>query len=1625
MNKRIGVCGVLLALGVSGLTAWGNDYYVDASKVGDLGAATSWATAKQTIQAAVDLARDGDTVWVQDGTYALGSGVASGSTQTNRVCITNSIILRSLNGPDVTFIQGAAGSNGSNDVDSVRGVFMATNSLLTGFTVSGGYTIPEGEYPVRAAPGAGVYLTDGAVVSNCTIRGNSSLASGGGVYLANGGEVVDCTISENSSYSAGGGVFMNYGGTLNDCMISNNVNYGYNGGGGVGIEGGAEVNRCVVSDNESGTGAGVAISYGGTLNNCLIIYNTATVVSDYDGGGGVNGSESTLNNCTLFGNHTAGVGGGFYSGMMGANILNNCIVWGNTAATNANLGLSEWGGDAANNCCVPEGEGITNGVNGCVTSDPLFVDTASGDYQLQVSSLCVNAGINDVPTDPYDATVLTNITALSATDLAGNARVNNGTVDIGAYEQTATLASFVITTTAGANGTLSPANPTVYQGMDQEISIQPDTGYQIDSLSVDGSAVPVVGSYTFTNVQATHTISATFAPAPHVLTVNNGSGDGSYINAASVGVSADAAGNGTRFSHWMVVPAEYTNNLGSAFSATTIFTMPAEAIELTAVFEDVVEVKNLVVVQRPGTKLVDIYYDLFCGVSTTAEVSLSISNSTVEVEANTLSGDIGAGVATGSSHSILWDMGADWNGQVADLTFTVLGISSGLSAYSDSDIHGVDSRNYTLTVSSADGGVVESKSYRGYYYLGRSAGGVRAYPNSDTKLYSNSDRNEQSFTSYRSSSIGIDYRFTAIGGSGAVGLAPGASGGYGHIQVDPKNGTLNARASSHNRGGPKYWIDRDGDRRNYSIYNSWGTGGGEGGTRRCYEITGTTSFQITITVSYGGELSSEQMTSAYADGITIVSLVKDANTYFQQMEEMSWGAATDLYSATNSYDWFFGEGQEVVEFLGKVRHAKGLDVDQEGEVDLSGLKVISFEVHPGDLIVVDDLISVSTMTMNPLKLLDSEPKARVDDFSLTSELFFADGSGIVEANHFQGETIGDPTPSVGVHSNYCWQSAVTCAVNYVSSYTNTGWTGTGSVPATGSSSSTGGLVLSVPNSSIDWNWEFSGYQLSVLDGEGSGIYSNGAPLLISANPTNFYRWSGDFVDDLEDAFSPVTSLRMPADYVLFSPVYRMPEMHVNAAMPDDSLDGTSWATAKKTIQAAVDLVASNGTVWVTNGVYDAGGAVALGKTEMNRVYMDRPMTVRSVNGADVTTIRGAIGSPGSPDDPDSIYAVRGVYMANNSILSGFSIESSCAYSANGSGNGSGIWMGTGSVVSNCVIHNNQGAYAGGGVYLEMGATLDSCTVESNTSGISGGGVCVQDGTVNCCIIKDNLSDYEGGGVYLSGTLNNSVLDGNQATHSGGGLFIQSGTANNCTIVNSEGRRGAAIRLNGEGSAIYNSILLYNTDWDDRFSDGIQNDGGEMQRCMIGFVYGVGVEAGILYSGGNVYVHPSLFSLKGTYELWEHSAGVDWGDNAHAPEGKALGGNARVINGRVDLGAYETGGEMPDANGNDISDDWEEFFYGANPPSASSMCSNGVNTVKEAYVAGIDPTDPNSRFFVQVDPVTGALSWPLAYGRTYSIFWTPDLSTPFSWVADVSWTDGFYLDAEHDSEGAGFYKVEVQ
>jgi hypothetical protein len=320
----------------------------------------TWATAATNIQDAVDAAAPGDVVLVNDGLYQSGGRVVGNVN--NRVAVTKPLTLVSVNGPGTTMILGVQ--------------YPAYNN-------SGG---------VRC-----IYLTNGAVLSGFTLINGGSQDYGGGVRCASTNAVVtNCVILNNSAYSSGGGA---YSGTLNNCTISGNSSlfHGYSTGAGGGGIHSSVLNNCVLRGNTASYGGG---AYYGTLNNCFLSGNPAT----YQGGGAYG---ANLNNCTLSDNTAGDRGGGAYGGA-----LNNCIVNGNFATNGAN-----WSSCMMNYCCtVPMPASGT----GNFTNAPLFVDQAGGDFHLQASSPCINAGLNAY--------------VQGGTDLDGNPRIQGATVDVGAYE---------------------------------------------------------------------------------------------------------------------------------------------------------------------------------------------------------------------------------------------------------------------------------------------------------------------------------------------------------------------------------------------------------------------------------------------------------------------------------------------------------------------------------------------------------------------------------------------------------------------------------------------------------------------------------------------------------------------------------------------------------------------------------------------------------------------------------------------------------------------------------------------------------------------------------------------------------------------------------------------------------------------------------------------------------------------------------------------------------------------------------------------------------------------------------------------------------------------------------------
>jgi PKD repeat protein len=339
---------------------------------------TSWTAAATNIQDAIDAASDGDIVLVTNGVYATGGRAVYGA-MTNRVVINKSITLLSVNGPGVTWImgQGATGSTNNGD-GAIRCVYVGANAELSGFTLTNGHTRASGDF-VQEQGGGGVRC-DAGIVTNCVLTGNTAAYHGGG---SSGGTLYDCLFVGNRAAVNGGG---SVGSTLINCtLIANSATYG--GGAYIGA-----LNNCILTANSAKGPSGPDYGQGGgcynaTLNNCLLAGNSAI-----SGGGAYWG---TLNNCVLTGNSAERGGGSCYG------LRNNCTLTGNWA-TNSGGGVDS---STLYNCIVyfnaaPTGSNYNNAVlnfsctaplasgSGNITADPLL----ASDSHLSASSPCIGAG---------------------------------------------------------------------------------------------------------------------------------------------------------------------------------------------------------------------------------------------------------------------------------------------------------------------------------------------------------------------------------------------------------------------------------------------------------------------------------------------------------------------------------------------------------------------------------------------------------------------------------------------------------------------------------------------------------------------------------------------------------------------------------------------------------------------------------------------------------------------------------------------------------------------------------------------------------------------------------------------------------------------------------------------------------------------------------------------------------------------------------------------------------------------------------------------------------------------------------------------------------------------------------
>jgi len=132
--------------------------------------------------------------------------------------------------------------------------------------------------------------------------------------------------------------------------------------------------------------------------------------------------------------------------------------------------------------------------------------------------------------------------------------------------QAGTGTTYTISASAGSGGSISPSGTVVLsQGTSRTFTITPNSGYRVSDVRVDGSSVGAVTTYTFNNVQANHTITASFTTAAEAtsLTVIAPSGGETFYIGETKSIRWAAPSAAVRFA------LSYSTNGGYTWKSIT------------------------------------------------------------------------------------------------------------------------------------------------------------------------------------------------------------------------------------------------------------------------------------------------------------------------------------------------------------------------------------------------------------------------------------------------------------------------------------------------------------------------------------------------------------------------------------------------------------------------------------------------------------------------------------------------------------------------------------------------------------------------------------------------------------------------------------------------------------------------------------------------------------------------------------------------------------------------------------------------------------------------------------------------------------------------------------------------
>ena len=311
------------------------------------------------------------------------------------------------------------------------------------------------------------------------------------------------------------------------------------------------------------------------------------------------------------------------------------------------------------------------------------------------------------------------------------------------------------------------------------------------------------------------------------------------------------------------------------------------------------------------------------------------------------------------------------------------------------------------------------------------------------------------------------------------------------------------------------------------------------------------------------------------------------------------------------------------------------------------------------------------------------------------------------------------------------------------------------------------------------------------------------------------------------------------------------------------------------------------TFVLKNGIIIKGGYAGFGEPDPDARYIEVYETILSGdlagNDRDVNDPYDLLSDPCRADNCYHVVtAIEAGYYGKGpyTTLDGFTITGGNAdgqYPNNELGKGGGMYNRYRSpTVVNCTFSENSARYSGGGMYNYLSSPiLTNCTFSEN-SAVFGGG----------------MYNYS----LSSPKLSNCIFSGNTASNVGAGMFNLwcSSTLTNCTFSGNWAVYGSTV-FNDESSLTLNNCIL----WDEGDEIGIY-DG-----LTIIVTYS-DVQGG--WPGeGNLDADPCFVdSDNSDYHLLPGSPCIDAGDPNYIaePNETDLDGNPRIINSRIDMGAYE-------------------------------------------------------------------------------------------------------------------------